>query len=272
MDLYNRSNKKEKMVKDMGGLGEDEQRWGDFGIMEGMYDVLSGRLQELHKLLEEFGPFKEDKDKIVWQLEPIKEFMVKSGHDLICEKLDSEEQEKGKSEAFEKIWKVHVLLRIRVFGWRVFLNMIASKDQLFRRCILTSTTDMSCVLCIQVSENMEHIFFEYQVAKRVWQKMEDWLDISLRREGLSWRFFLHSSRELRKKNIKKGKEGVVWLAVVWCIWNHNNEILFKETSCNVSNLVWSIKLKMWKWFLIGDIPNSNCNFYDFRKDLINYLA
>lgn len=110
--------------------------------------------------MREFRSFKEDEDTIVWLSEPIEGYIMISDHILISEESDSEEQEEGKSEVFEKIWKVQVLFRIRVFGWRVFLNMIACKDQLFRRGVLSSNIDMSCVLCLEIVENMEHIFFD----------------------------------------------------------------------------------------------------------------
>lgn len=93
---------------------------------------------------------------------------------------------------------------------------------------------------------------------KVWELVEDWLGISLRREGQAWRNFLLCSGELRKKSIKKGKEGIMWFALIWCIWNHRNEIL--ELKCNFLELVWSIKFKMWKWSLIGDIHNPTVIF------------
>lgn len=46
--------------------------------------------------------------------------------------------------------------------------------------------------------------------------------------------------------VKLGKEGVVWLTVVWCIWRLRNDILFKGGCFNLENLVLSIKLLVWK--------------------------
>lgn len=148
--------------------------------------------------------------------------------------------------------------RIKTFGLRVFLNKTVTKDQLLKRGILTSSNDKSCVLRFQAEENVDHLFYNCQVVNKVWELVEDWLGISLRREGQAWRNFLLCSGELRKKSIKKGKEGIMWFALIWCIWNHRNEIL--ELKCNFLELVWSIKFKMWKWSLIGDIHNPTVIF------------
>lgn len=156
---------------------------GDFRILERIWG-----LEELNELLREFRSFKEDEDTIVWLSEPIERYIMNSGHILISKESDSEEQEEGKSKVFEKIWKVQVLFRIRVFGWRVFLNMIVCKDQLFRRRILSSNIDMSLCVVLRDSKKYGAHIFRFLGGKKG---------------------FLHSSIKLRKKNLK-GKGRIGW--------------------------------------------------------------
>lgn len=59
-------------------------------------------------------------------------------------------------------------MKIKVFGWRVLLDRLTSKDQLLSRSILSSSHDLPCALCFQWDENLPHLCLSCSVAKKVW--------------------------------------------------------------------------------------------------------
>lgn len=49
---------------------------------------------------------------------------------------------------------------------KAFWNRLTTKDQFKKRGIITSNYELSCALCFQVEENMNHLFFHCKVTKR----------------------------------------------------------------------------------------------------------
>lgn len=69
-----------------------------------------------------------------------------------------------------------VPVRIKTFGWRGFLNRLATKDQLKKRDLCLSIYEGVCVFCFQSDEDLNHLLFDCSFPKKVWDLMGSWID------------------------------------------------------------------------------------------------
>ena len=60
---------------------------------------------------------------------------------------------------------------------------------------------------------------------------------------------------------------LVWLAVVWAVWNSRNDIIFAEGTPTAALLIDKVKFSSWKWFL-GKSYVSLCSFYEWEAQTV----
>ncbi|XP_058765712.1 uncharacterized protein LOC131639232 [Vicia villosa] len=172
---------------------------------------------------------------------------------------------------FSEVWKMEVPLKVKAFGWRCFLNKIPTKDVLLKRGIILDS-DVKCVLCEESIETLFHSFFNCRYVAIVWKEMADWIGMSYFCFEDLKENFRYWSNYVRAKKVKKGKEGIIWLAILWSIWLRRNEIVFNNSSWNSRDVVWSCKALIWRWSFIGKITRANCNFFEFSNNPLLYLS
>lgn len=68
-------------------------------------------------------------------------------------------------------------LKVNIFIWRLFLNRLAIKMNLFRRNILDYPNTLCMVVCSLV-EDWDHFFFSCAIYGQLWLLTSGWLDIS----------------------------------------------------------------------------------------------
>ena len=99
------------------------------------------------------------------------------------------------------------------FAWRLFLDQIPTRDNLFHRRVLL-TSDQGCVANCGSNEDREHLFFTCSFFGDLWKLVVGWLGIST---VLHCQFFdqLHQFDGLRGFS-KKTTESmhIIWLSVV----------------------------------------------------------
>lgn len=71
------------------------------------------------------------------------------------------------SMAFRTLCNSTVQTKIKAFGWRAFLNRLATKDQLIKRGLFLVNHEGLCVLCLQSEEDLNHLFFDCSVSKKI---------------------------------------------------------------------------------------------------------
>lgn len=57
--------------------------------------------------------------------------------------------------------------RVQIFLWCVLKEKILTKEELKRRGLLWYEDDLNCILCESSSENVNHLFVNYEVAKEL---------------------------------------------------------------------------------------------------------
>lgn len=210
---------------------------------------------------------------VKWCFENSKEFSIGVCYSTLRDNINISPSvfSVAKSSAFILLWATTIPMKRNVFGWRVLLDRLANKDHLDRRGILSSSHDLPCAFCLCEDENLQHLFFKCGVEKQVWVVVPKWVGIDVvYEEGILDCFMGACSILVRK--VRKNRAGLFCRDVLWGIWTHRNTILFYDHICNVNNFVWSIMYLSWKCSMIGDMPNSNINFYDFCVALLYCLS
>lgn len=128
--------------------------------------------------------------------------------------------------------KHHIFLR------RLFLNLIATKDQLSKRGISFGGNDHLCVLCRSFEESSFHLFLSCVFAGNVGKGIERWLGIELVLDSNSIDSYVDFGRSLRKE-VDNKLGNVIWAASVWQIWVSRNNLMFRGKAFSVEYIVLS---------------------------------
>lgn len=107
---------------------------------------LLDRYMVLRILLDTFDEINDEKDDMVCSLDLEKGYSVASCYSryaLMC--IPFGPPNRG-DEAFELIWKMEVLFKIKAFGWRLFMNRLPTKYLLVYKGINLTSSNLNCVL------------------------------------------------------------------------------------------------------------------------------
>ncbi|XP_058734060.1 uncharacterized protein LOC131605759 [Vicia villosa] len=273
--LYSASSLKMVSVAGMGGWINGCWKWGGCGINSFLLSEPSFSLvfDSFRNYMEEFVVDIERKDEIGWDLTADGSFSVASCYNFYAENFIPFGPPNRYDNVLALVWKMEVPFKIKAFGWRLLINRLPTKDQLVHRKIALSLDNSLCGFCGTNPESRDHVFFGCKSVELVWREVAVWigkevgdLDVDCFSSFSDWSLFC------KKKKVKGGKIGVVWLATVWSLWLTRNGICFRNEIWNVNNTVWSIKSLVWKWSFIGEITHSICSFYEFIKEPLLYLS
>ncbi|XP_058751681.1 uncharacterized protein LOC131624783 [Vicia villosa] len=122
------------------------------------------------------------------------------------------------------IWKTTIPAKIKIFSWRFFIKRLPLKDQLVNRGV-SILTSIDCPFCSNYPESLDHLFYQCQVTKEVWNRTYLWVgdDANLTQE--EFKHFGSIQEKVTNNNIK-AIINTIWLAFIWCIWNMRNTIIF----------------------------------------------
>ncbi|XP_058776738.1 uncharacterized protein LOC131651082 [Vicia villosa] len=147
--------------------------------------------------------------------------------------------------ALVKVWKMGVPIKIKVFGWRIFSNILPTYDRLASRGMHPSSFSV-CVFCENVEESSIHSFLLCGSSSLIWKELTMWIGLEefslndFKESFLQWTTFCMS------RKVKKDKERVIWLALWLTIWTVRNGIVFRGDTWNISDIVWEIKYLAWR--------------------------
>jgi hypothetical protein len=130
----------------------------------------------------------------------------------------------------DKLWKLKLPLRIKVFGWYLRKGVIVTKDNLAKRNWHGSK---ECVFCHQ-NETIQYLFFQYRFARSIWSViqltstiyqptsvaniLENWLN------GVDDRF---------KNHIRVGA-----IVIMWSMWLCRNDKVFSNKTSSLLQVIY----------------------------------
>lgn len=94
---------------------------------------------------------------------------------------------------------------------KLFTNAIHTREILLNRHVLEFDEAVVCSFCRQEQESLLHIFFHCPLAKQVWSKIGDWLEMSIQHCNNMEEHFNSFGAVFSGKKAYKMKY-IVWLA------------------------------------------------------------
>jgi len=182
---------------------------------------------------------KEEQDTRVWGNTEQGCFSVKSAYATLAKR--------GRGhpvEVFQLLWKAKAFPNVLTTAWRALLDRLPTRECLTRRGVMLDSN--LCVFCQIKVESCQHLFMECDVVVRVWELCYRWIGIlSAQHNELNNHFESFCLVQLSKKQnmVWKG----IWAALVRCIWEHRNAVVFKQSVVDAEEVLQQAQLKSWLW-------------------------
>ena len=178
-------------------------------------------------------------DVQVWGDELSDEFTVNATYVSLTKQTRGTRQ-----DALELVWKMKAFPNVLVTAWRVLIDRIPTREGLCRRRVQMNST--VCVMCMTQVETCQHLFIECKFAQQVWSLCLNRLGINLvqHNDPKTHCVSFHCVQANSKQNLVwKG----IWAAIVRCIWDQRNFILFNQGVVDVEEIYQMAQLKVWLW-------------------------
>jgi hypothetical protein len=245
--LFSISNQQESSVEEMWEDSQEGGRWA-FTWRRRLFVWEEELLANLLSDLECFV-WNNEEDRWRWVLGEEEVFTVNS--------LYAKLEEGGRGEGsfaedelivFRNIWKTGVPSKVSAFVWKALLDRIPTRVNLeIRRCLPPDIAS-NCASCGLMPEKTSHIFLHCVVARRIWYKLMEWVDVNF---IMPPNLFIHwecwSGGSLNKK-ISRGLR-MIWQAAIWSIWKARNDSIFNAIEMRWDEVVDAIKVLSWRWLL-----------------------
>ena len=162
-------------------------------------------------------------DKWLWEDGDLNCYTVRSGYNS----LRSHDHSLGRPW-FKQIWNTKAVGPAQVCAWRVLLGKLPTRVNLVRRQVMMLST--VCPLCNNKDETVQHVFFECIVAQKVWDNCDRWIGIHSVRHNKAGSHLMNFYLIWFNKKVNTVWKGM-WLAIVWEIWRHRNNVVFNAGGC-----------------------------------------
>lgn len=139
------------------------------------------------------------------------------------------------------IWKIKIPSKVRFFIWQCGHNILPTLSLLKKRNVVTQD---QCKWCLSESEDMAHILWNCDIAKKARSKFSRWLEIDL----VSLHRFDIRELLLKLQKMDKSLGSCLCLAaLLWTVWNIRNEFTFQQIRIKDNQLEFLIKHRAFSW-------------------------
>jgi len=160
----------------------------------------------------------------LWKLHTSQCYTVRSAYSYLTA------TETNLNEGFDSyLWLKVVPLKVNLFVWRLFMNRLPTKDNLYRRDVIDASHLTCAALCGEL-EDRDHLFFRCDVYGRIWPLVSKWLGIDSVYNGT---ISTHSSQFCSIGGFSKGARTmftIIWIAVIFVVWKYRNNRIFQNKS------------------------------------------
>jgi hypothetical protein len=96
---------------------------------------------------------------------------VKSVYVHLQNRFGSEQLDPILEKALKKHWCTNDASKVSIFVWRLLIDKLPTREALFRKGIITNNLDTCCVFCLNLVEDVHHVFFNCSVTATVWENI-----------------------------------------------------------------------------------------------------
>jgi hypothetical protein len=246
----------------MGDWENDLWRW-NFGWTAALTNDELTIFHDLYLLLEQVHPGVANSDRRRWIPHAAGVFTVKSTYTHLLHLYGLDQQlDPIMEHVLKKLWCANVPSKVGIFGWRMLLGKLPTREALFSKGIITNQLDSYCVFCCNEIEDINHVFFKCHVTATVWEHICRWMGANTPVfNSISQHMLLFG--ELIKGKKTKRVRYIIWLAATWCIWRARNNVIFRGVIFNVHSLVNQILYIAWFWLIGRQKINVELTFQDW---------
>jgi hypothetical protein len=263
-DLFAKEVSKDVLVSNRVRRNGDRSEW-NWMWSDHLTHSETGQLTELQNLLTDVHLEQARMDKWRWIPGPLDLFTVNSCYKMLIQPHNIASLDANVLEAIQNLWKNDVPTKINIFGWRLLLDKLPTRDALHHRGILHNTYELTCSFCFHLPEDSFHVFFNCPFATKVWQAIFTWIGHHVNPMQTCWNHFQNFGTLVKSKNGNWVRH-LIWLATTWCIWKLRNQILFNGAVPNVLQLVEEIKRFSWSWFRGRSGRKTFLSYYEWCVD------
>ncbi|MCI05031.1 ribonuclease H protein, partial [Trifolium medium] len=131
--------------------------------------------REPHALFEQVQPNSNISDKRRWKPNSVGLFSVSSAYEAQQNRIEAAAIDPLTKAALKMLWLNNVPSKVSIFGWRLLLGKLPTREALYRKGIITNNIERSCLFCHKEEEDIKHIFFNCSIIMQVWQNVFHWL-------------------------------------------------------------------------------------------------
>jgi hypothetical protein len=190
-------------------------------------------------------------DRWVWKLHTSQCYTVKSAYSFLTA------SDTNLNEGFDSfLWLKAVPLKVNLFVWRLFLNRLPTKDNLFRRGAIDAA-QLSCAALCGDLEDRDHLFFRCGVYGRIWLLISKWLGFE---SAFNATPSTHAYQFCGLGDFSKNSRtvfAILWISVLFVVWKDRNNRIFQNRSDQIETLAEKVKLQTFWWL------KSHYTLFDF---------
>lgn len=169
-------------------------------------------------LLNDISLNRNSLDHPIWCYDSRGCFSVKTCFAKLLQENSYPTLDESSRESLKWMWEAKVPQKVKLFGWRILQNKVATRDQLGWKGIIVGSNNCRCVLCNEKIESIDHLFLSCNLTRRIWLTVYYWLEITnqqaLDNSGDSCCNHFSKFWVVMKGKVSKGREWSVWLATV----------------------------------------------------------
>ncbi|KAI5440932.1 hypothetical protein KIW84_010413 [Lathyrus oleraceus] len=113
-------------------------------------------------------------DYFIWPYGSDKSFTLKFCYDQLIQAAGLVELDSDLKSALSFLWKMSIPLKVKIFGWRLFLDRLPTRSNLAIRNVINNIHDKVCVFCFRFDKDINHLFVSCPRILLVWKNIGKW--------------------------------------------------------------------------------------------------
>ncbi|GKV30135.1 hypothetical protein SLEP1_g38990 [Rubroshorea leprosula] len=123
---------------------------------------------------------------------------------IAYEMLTKDERGLVETKFFKRVWNPILPSKIAAFNWKVMMDRIPTKLNLFKRGVIKDMEDGKCTLCEVEDEDINHLFLNCNVARWLWMACANWWGITIKLDKECRKTFENFGTWTKQLSIREG--------------------------------------------------------------------
>lgn len=131
-------------------------------------------LDNLLLSLQTFSPHATEDDGWTWNANPKGAYSASSAYSCLMGPVHLPDE-----NIFSLLWNVPALSNALALAWKVLLDRVQTRSNLFKRHVIITEVEAFCPVCSCELESVSHLFFSCSFSWNIWMTIYRWLGLSL---------------------------------------------------------------------------------------------